>query len=243
MTGSKADIITRLKRDILSLQGLKGTLRNTATDNGLGIINNAFPNNLFPAGAVHEFIAAGAEDAAATSGFIGGILSSLMNTRGACIWICCSRSIFPPALTSFGIAPDKIIFIDLKKQKELLWVLEEALKCSGLSAVIAEVPALSFTASRRLQLAVEQSQVTGFILRNNSRFINTTTCITRWKITSLPSEMPGNMPGVGFPRWNVELLKVRNGTAGKWQIEYRAGCFRHISKYSAIALTPQKKTG
>ena len=103
--------------------------------------------------------------------------------------------------------------------------MEEALKCDGLSAVIGEMQELSFTASRRLQLAVEQSRVTGFILRHNPRNLNTTACVTRWKITSLPSELADDMPGVGFPRWNVELLKIRNGKPGAWQIEWTAGPF------------------
>jgi len=41
--------------------------------------------------------------------------------------------------------------------------MEEALKCESLSAVIAETPEISFTVSRRLQLAVEQNRVTSFI--------------------------------------------------------------------------------
>lgn len=243
MTGTKADIIAQIQRDILSLQGFKTILNNTGVDTCLGQIKNSFPNKIFPAGAVHEFISSGAEDAAATCGFVSALLSSLMNKKGAAIWISAENTIFPPALKSFGIAPDKIIFIDLKKEKEILWAMEEALKCNGLSAVIGETPALSFTASRRLQLAVEQSQVTGFILRNNTRAVNTTACVTRWKITSLPSGLTGNMPGVGLPRWNVELLKVRNGTPGKWQIEFAAGRFRSISKLTAISLGQQKKTG
>jgi protein ImuA len=92
--------------------------------------------------------------------------------------------------------------------------MKEALKCNGLSAMIGEMPELSFTTSKCLQLAVIQSQVTGFILRNNPRSTNTTTCVTRWEITSLPNEPADNMPGLGSPRWNVELLKVRNGTPG-----------------------------
>jgi protein ImuA len=51
------------------------------------------------------------------------------------------------------------------------------------------------------------------------------------------------MPGVGFPRWNVELLKVRNGKPGSWQIEFAAGRFRHIPKIAAIHPQQQKKTG
>ena len=242
MTGTKADIIAQLQKDILPLQGFRPILNNSAIDAGLGLIKNAFPNSSFPVGAVHEFIAAGHEGAAATSGFVSGILASLMRKGGACIWIGTRRTIFPPALRSFGIAPDKIIFIDLKKEKEILWVMEEALKCEGLAAVVGEMQELSFTASRRLQLAVEQSKVTGFVLRNDPRSINTTACVTRWKIASLPGELADGMPGVGFPHWNVDLLKVRNGKPGSWQISFAAGRFRHSSKLTPL-LHQQKKTG
>ena len=180
---------------------------------------------------------------AATAGFVAGIVSALMRNSGALIWISSYRTIFPPALRSFGIAPDRIIFIDLKKEKEILWAMEEALKCGGLSAVIAEMQELNFTASRRLQLAVEQSSVTGFVLRRNPCSINTTACLTRWQITSLQTQLDNDMPGIGFPRWNVELLKVRNGTPGQWQVEFVAGRFRQISKITAIPFMGKRKAG
>jgi protein ImuA len=243
MNTPKANIIDQLKREILSLQGFKKISNPVEMDLLPAAIKNAFPLAEFPLGVVHEFFDTGREDAAATCGFVSGILSSLMNSGGVCIWISSSKTIFPPALRSFGIAADRIIFIDLKKEKEMLWTMEEALKCDGLAAVIGEIPEVNFTASRRLQLAVEQSRVTGFILRHNPRGLNTTACVTRWKITSLPSELPGDMPGVGFPRWNVELLKVRNGKPGNWEIEFVAGRFRHISKVAAISLEQKKKTG
>ena len=41
-------------------------------DMGLGPIKDAFPNASFPVGAVHEFLCAAPEDAAATAGFITG---------------------------------------------------------------------------------------------------------------------------------------------------------------------------
>jgi protein ImuA len=243
MSETKADIITRLQRDILSLQRFKNTPNHTVMDALPMSIINTFPNAEFPQGAVHEFIANNEECAAATGGFIAGVITSLMHNGGVTIWISSYRNIFPPALVSFGIAPDKIIFIDLKKEKEILWATEEALKCNGLAAVVGEIPELSFTDSRRLQLAVEESRVTGFILRSNPRNVNTTACVTRWKITPLPSELPDGMPGVGFPHWNVELLKVRNGMPGSWEIEFASGRFRPISKITAIEQEQQKKTG
>lgn len=243
MTAAKADIIVQLKKEILSLQGFKTKGNAEALDILPGIITEAFPNSQFPTGAVHEFLSTSAEDAAATCGFVSGILSSLMHKKGACVWITSSLSIFPNALTSFGIVPDKVVFVRLQKEKEILWAMEEALKFDGLAAVIAETKELSFTNSRRLQLAVEQSHVTGFILRCNPKDITNTACVSRWKITSLPGELEDNMPGVGFPRWNVELLKIRNGKPGAWQIEFIEGKFYPVYKTVVIPQLQQKKTG
>ncbi|CAN5810075.1 ImuA family protein [soil metagenome] len=242
MTGTKAAIIAQLQRDILPLQGFKKAPKNIALDIKLGAIKHAFPGHTFPLGAIHEFISIKPEDAAVTGGFVSAILASLMKTDGATIWISSSRTIFLPALKSFGISPDKIIFIDLQKEKQVLWAMEEALKCDGLAAVVAQIQELSFTASRRLQLAVEQSRVTGFVLRQNPRSLNTTACVTRWKIASLTSELSDGMPGVGFPRWNVELLKVRNGRPGNWQIEFMEGGFKQFNKVAEIS-QQQKKAG
>ncbi len=243
MTETKADIIARLQKDILSLQGFKSVAEKSAIDIALGQIKSAFPNSSIPLAAIHEFIYSNQEATAATGGFVSGILASLMKANGVTLWITANRTIFPPTLKSFGIAPDKIIFIELKKEKQILWAMEEALKCNGLAAVVGEIPELSFTASRRLQLAVEQSKVTGFILRDNPRSLSTTACVTRWKISSLSSSLENDMPGVGFPRWNVELLKVRNGKPGSWQVEFIAGRFRHINKVALIPQELQKKTG
>ncbi len=206
-------------------------------------MERAFPDYSFPLGAVHEFICPDVEAISASSGFIASILSKLMQNDSASIWISPSQNIFVPALSTFGIKPDKIIFIELKNQKEILWAMEEALKCEGLAAVIGEIPELSFNISRRLQLAVEQSRVTGFIIRNNPRKLETTACIARWQITSLPSASDNDMPGVGFPRWNVELLKVRNGKPGTWQIEYAERKFNYLTSIVPLLQEQDRKTG
>jgi protein ImuA len=244
MSPKRSDIISQLKREILSLGGLKCSAIGTDEDFRLGPIQAAFPNGCFPVGAVHEFLSEAVEDKAATTGFISCLLSALMRNGGASLWISCSRNIFPPALKAFDIEPDKIIFIDLLKEKEVLWTMEEALKCDGLAAVVGEIRDISFTSSRRLQLAVEQSHVTGFILRHPSHTLNTIASVSRWKITPLPSELEEDLPGVGFPRWNVELMKIRNGKPGSWKIQWAAGRFQHISPLvTVIAEEQNRKTG
>jgi protein ImuA len=229
MTKSKAEIISELQKELLPFQGFKHSFGIGAVDAGLGPIRFSFPHATFPVGAMHEFICTSAEDGAATGGFISGILSSLMRNGGVALWIGSSQTIFAPSLTRFGIEPDKIIFVNVPKERDVLWCIEEALKCDGLASVIGEINELSFTTSRRFQLAVEQNRVTGFIIRNKPRNLATTACIARWKISSLPSIRVDDMPGVGFPRWNVELIKVRNGKTGSWQVEWIGSKFSHVN--------------
>ena len=242
MSLKRTDIIARLQSDILLLQGFRPG-NNIALDMGLGPIKDAFPNGSFPLGAMHEFLSVGAEDSAATSGFIAGLLSSLMGSGGTSLLISSRRKLFPPALKSFGIQPDRFIFIDLQKEKHVTWAMEEALKCGALTAVIGEVKEINFTASRRLQLAVEQSQVTGFILRSNPQKLNPTACVSRWKISALISESPNDLPGIGFPHWKVELLRIRNGKCGSWEVKWEDGRFQQVYKPAIIARELQKKTG
>jgi protein ImuA len=59
---------------------------------------------------------------------------------------------------------------------------------------------IAFTESRRLQLAIEQSKATGFVLRHQVRNPGTTACVSRWRITSLPSETLDDLPGIGLTR-------------------------------------------
>jgi hypothetical protein len=126
---AKADILARLQRDILSLQGFKAVSENDMNAVGLERINQSFPHGVFPTAAVHEFFCSGNEDKTASAAFITGLLSSLMHRGGAALWIGATRKIFPPALQMFGVRPKQVIFLDLKKEKEISWAVEEALKC------------------------------------------------------------------------------------------------------------------
>ena len=243
LMNTKSNIITQFKNEIFSLQRFKTPLHSAVLDVGLQPIKNAFPGAEFPLGSIHEFLCETIEDVAATNSFIAGITSAFMRNGGVAIWISPTRTIFPPALKSFGISPEKVIFIDLQNEKEILWVIEEALKCDGLSAVIGETCHLSLITSRRLQLAVEKSSVTGFIIRTNPNNINATACTARWRVKHLKTVSENHLPGVGFPRFNIELLKVRNGKPGAWQLEWAAGKFTHISNVAVVIPQQQKKAG
>jgi|GEM_PF-72850 len=221
---NKLETVNRLKQDLLRWQGV--ALPESHTERvGLGPVEEAFPGAVFPPFGVHEFISESREESAATSGFMGGLLSRLIGSNGVCLWISTSKLLFPPSVSAFGVAPDRVIFVDIARERDVLWATEEALKYSGLTAVVAELQEMDFVQSRRLQLAVEKSRVSGLILRCNPRVVGSTACAARWRIRSLPSVLEEGLPGVGFPRWKIDLLKVRNGNPGCWQLEWSEGRF------------------
>lgn len=211
----KTDMIRDLQAQIMRMEGFK-----SQGDGWSKTSSRTFPWRSFPTGAVHEFLCPGSEDVSPTAGFIAGLLAHLTGRNGVILWISASRRLFPPGLAAFGIRPECFIFLDAACERDVAWAMEEALKCPAVAAVVGELQDLDFTSSRRLQLAVEQSRVTGFVIRQRPRAITTTACVSRWRITSLPSIADDELPGLGFPVWNIELLRMRNGIPGSWAVRW-----------------------
>jgi protein ImuA len=240
MAIANKELIQRLQKDILQWEGYKPPEAGTRGVLGLGPLEAAFPNGIFPQHSVHELVCASSEQAAASGGLVTGILSLLIQKGGVCVWIGRARWLFAPALAAFGVAPHQVIFISLHKDKDMLWVMEEALKCSGLTAVVCELREMDFKQSRRFQLAVENSRVTGFVLRNAKDKLSSTACAARWQVRSLPSTDLGGLPGLGFLRWQVDLLKVRNGHTGSWQLEWQDG---HFVPAEELVINEERQVG
>lgn len=243
MDGAANDIVSELRQSILSLSGYK-QINGDGISTGFAPVDRAFPNHTFPTGAVHEFLTSSIEDVASTNGFIGVLLNKLMQFDGAAVWISASRTLFPASLVRFGVSPHKIIFVDLINEKDVLYAMEECLKCKRIAAVVGEIKHITFKESRRLQLAAEYSRVTGLLVHNPSKFAHTIASIASWRITSLPRELPGGMPGIGFPRWQVQLLKVRNGKPGTWNLEYFSNQLKEIKEnIFSISQEQRRKAG
>jgi len=228
MTTAQQEIIARLRLDIAAWEGCRPAPAGEGESFGLGPIEQAFPGKVFPTGALHEFVSTSPEETAAIGGFLSGLIQVLLKDGGICIWASYSRRIYPPALKRFGVNPDRIVFIDVPRERDVLWVTEEALKCSGIAAVVCETRHLDFQESLRLQHAIEQSQVTGFILRKDAKHIPNTVCMTRWAIRPLKTALRPGLPGVGHPRWQVDLLRVKHGQPGSWTFEWKNKRFEYL---------------
>ena len=227
----KSELVARLRSDILSVQGFRAPALGVKNEDfGRGPVIKAFAEGIFPRVGMHEFVSNSPEQTAATSGFMAALAGKMMKEDGLCVWVGRHRTVYPFALSQFGVSPDRVIFVDLKKEKDLLWAIEEALKCDALSAVVGEIRELNLTESRRLQLTVEESRVTGLLHRVCPRLSNPVAAVCRWRISPLPGVADQVLPGIGFPRWQVTIEKVRSGEPGSWPLEFRDGSFELITE-------------
>ncbi len=220
----KRALAKQLQAKINAMQGLGKPSLESVPD-GFAPFDVAFPGRIFPKGAIHEFVSYEPAHAAATTGFITALAGKIMKDNGLCLWVSSDKKVFPAGLKYFGLAPDRVVFICTSKPKDKLWIIEEALKCEALTIVVGEMRELGFTESRRLQLAVERSGVTGFIHRYWPRSQNAVACTTRWSITPIASIITDGLPGVGYSCWDIQLLKVRNGKPSAWQVGWGKGQF------------------
>lgn len=239
----KKNTVEALRKIILAAEGYAIESGSNRFIKDLGMMESAFPLQTFPEGAIHEFISDGVEQTAASTGFISCLLGMLMQHPGLCVWISLGKRLFPPALVHYDIDPSRIIFIQLNREKEALWALEESLKCSSLSAVVAEIKDLDLISCRRLQLAVEKSRVTCFIHRFRPKQLYSVAFASRWRIRPAVSRNEDHLPGIGHPFWDVELEKVRNGKSGHWQIGWYKGKFCYTEPLSAQTAYAHIKTG
>ena len=194
---------------------------------GLAPLDRRLPGSGLPLACLHEVEPGGRglEHGAAAILFTAGILARL---KGPVLWCLASRDLFAPALARAGLHPDRVIYAETWRDAEVLPVTEEGVRCPGLAGVVGEIGRLSLTASRRLQLAAEATGVAALVLRrwHGEQSVGgagePSAATTRWRVTALPSS-PLTTPGLGRPRWQVELLRCRGAPAGadgcRWVLE------------------------
>ncbi|WP_438748292.1 ImuA family protein [Pararhizobium sp. O133] len=189
---------------------------------GVPAIDGVLPAGGLAYGALHEVAGGGAGtvDGAAAALFVAGIAA---RTRGKIVWCLTRPDLFFPALAQAGLQANRVVFVESDKEEDVLANMQEALGYGGLGAVVGEIVRLPMTASRRLQLAAEKTGTIGLAVRRWRRqteandFGQPTASTTRWRVSVLPSEeLP--VPGIGRPRWLLELMRSRAGECAEFAV-------------------------
>ena len=185
---------------------------------GVSSIDSSLADHGLDGAALHEVAPAAAslsDDAAATL-FVAGIATRFAaSSEARVLWVVSRFDLYAPGLEQAGLAPGRIIFAEGREDKDVLALMEDALRHGGLAAVIGEVRRADMTATRRLQLAADVGRTPALLSRRWRRqdvcpLSELSAATTRWRIACAPSKrLPAS--GVGRARWLVELVRQRNG--------------------------------
>ncbi|MBB6250118.1 ImuA family protein [Nitrospirillum iridis] len=201
-----------------------------------------------PRAALHEVAAVGALDAGAATAFTALLAARLAEqVRGPILWMTRAPDLYAPGLDAQGVGPGRLVVVHAACEVDLLWAMEEALRCARVGAVVGEAGDLDLTASRRLHLAAEAGGVPGLLLRlgaakgakrgvKNAGLKNmglkstdlkstlASAAVTRWQVSTAPIQDDGSAPSAFTgPAWRVELLRCRGGRPGAWTLCERGG--------------------
>jgi protein ImuA len=214
---TRSAVLAELRDRIAVLEG--GARPRAATPFGLAAIDLYLPGGGIAGGALHDIAGSPdlCDDAAAT-GFLAGILARI---EGPVFWCLRWRDLFAPALDLAGLHPDRVIHVEAGSDTNVLLAMEECLRQPGLAGVVGEVAKISTTASKRLQLAAEGSGVAAFIFRRAAaRDVvgEGSAALTRWRVLAAPSPKL-RIAGLGRPRWQLHLERVRGGEPRSWIVE------------------------
>jgi protein ImuA len=179
-------------------------------------------------GALHEIAAAGEAHLAVASGF-----ALAMSARGAArkstVWITEDMALaesgapYGPGLEAFGVVPEHLLTVAAARTRDLLWAMEEALRCRAVAAVIGELRhgEIDSVAVRRLSLAASESGALALLLRASPPH-DASTAATRWIIGAAPDASLA-----------IELTRNRRGPLGAWTLQWSDNDERFVLATSA----------
>jgi protein ImuA len=173
-------------------------------------------------GALHEIAACGEAHLASAAGFVLG-LSSLGHSagRGELVWVAEDMALtesgapYGPGLEAFGLRPERLVTVQAARTRDLLWAMEEALRCHAVATVVGEMRdgEIDGVAVRRLSLAAAESGALALLLRATPA-ADASTAATRWIAGASPS------PGAGGVAYAATLVRNRRGPTGSWTLQW-----------------------
>src|SRR5712692_7741025 len=231
-TEEPAGLIDRLRRRLRAVEastGLSGECAG-ATALGIPLIDGALGGGLV-SGALHEIAAARETETAAASGFALALAVRINRSAPAArsvLWVAEDLSLaengmpYGPGLDETGIAPERLITVAAARRRDVLWTMEEALRCRAVGVVIGELRAhgIDQVATRRLSLAAAAGGTLGLILRT-APDDEPSAAATRWIIGAAPSFAlagSGEVHGIGPQRLSTDRISRQSHEASRSRI-------------------------
>ena len=225
-----ADLRQRIAGNGPESTGLPGTIPLGQAFDGI------LPEDGLRPGVLHEVAASVYRDMGAATGFVAALAVCAMKGSSRPVLWCETRRppfdmgrLYGPGVAAFGLDPTRLLLTVPPGDADCLWVMEEALRSHAFAFVAGEVDgrssALSLAATRRLQLAAEETQTPVVLFTGHAKG-SASVAVTRWHVAGaesrnvLDADETDRLPGL--PCWDVSLVRCRGGQPGRWRMAWSA---------------------
>ncbi len=223
-----AALLRQLAKSIQAIE-IQAVTKTEVCSTGSTFLDSQLPGGGLARGSMIEWLSHGSGDGAFTLALMAA--KSAMEDKKYVVLIDPQQKFYPPAAKAFGLDLDRFIVLHPASKADAMWSFDQALRCPSVAAVIAWQDRLDETNARRLQLAAEQSDALGMLLRNSTKFQSQTHWADMtWQVNPLPSlptlqsdapkksarfifDRPEGIPPYSDNyRWlNLELKRMRAG--------------------------------
>lgn len=219
-------VIDDLRRQLQRVQVQRAD--RTIVSSGFRGLDKLLPEHGIPSGSVVEWVSEVVGLRAATIALYSA--AEFLKLPGALAVVDPLHSFHPQALAAPGISLSRLLLVrpgtaftgdcsseaalSHSERADALWTLEQLARCAGVRVVLAWADRLSATAQRRLQLAVESSGATVFLIRSSAALKQTSWADLRfhvqWNDRSAGGRCQAAAPAAFTTPLAVELVRSRN---------------------------------
>jgi protein ImuA len=129
---------------------------------GIAALDRILPARGLMKGTLSEWIATEPGSGAVS---LAMRVASRVQRGGTLILVDQPRQFYAPAIQSLGVCLAETILVRPATQGDELWVLEQSLRCPGVSVVLCQLDRLTTQQFRRLQLAAGSGTAIGMLIR------------------------------------------------------------------------------
>jgi len=264
----RSDVVEHLRRQLLSCQVTHAT--QSTVSSGFAKLDRLLPQAGLPSGSVIEWISEGAGIRATTIAL--RCAAGFLRQPGALAVVDPKNEFYPLSLNYLEIPTSRLLLVrpnqrttaftsggdcatslSQRERSDSLWALEQLARCAGVRVVMAWVDRMSATVQRRLQLAVEKSGATIFLMRPATALRQTSWADLRFLIQSKTQESPRFdgvvMNGAFTPppsQMTIELVRSRNSLQRHGQVlldcDHETGALSETDELADSAASAQAST-
>ncbi len=260
-SSDNASVVQRLSSEVRGLEtaGRQATNKQTISC-GCEALDHCLPNGGYVPGSVVEYLRAMPGCGASTLAFTAAA-AAMKSTNGFVVIIDTQHNIYPPALASWGIDLEKVVFVRPQSDVDALWAVDQSLRTPAVAAVVADIERIDDRAARRMQLAAEQGGGLALLLRPASARRGPSWADIQWIVRGLPSQDTSPTKNVSRTvadaaslrsfssslstsssstslnpdrRLQVQLVRVRGGKAGaivRLRVSARDGTLQEVERH------------